>query len=139
METKSFATFKDGHTEDILYFERKNECAVLFTTKSGMYLYKKGVIPECVAGMRVSTDFFRLNMRFSKFLDRRGGDITQLTCEENYDIQSITLDERVPYEFSIYADGVYITGEVMAAQDASEEEVRKLVLDDLDISIEKKE
>lgn len=136
METKSFATFKDGHTEEILYFEKVTDKQVMFATKSGVYVTKEGTVPASVFGLRPIMSFFKLRPSMDATFNRQ---LPCLISKEVHDIQSITLDERIPYGFEIYSDGVYITGKVLAAPDASDEEIRKLIMDDLDIRIDRKE
>lgn len=136
METKSFATFKDGHTEEILYFEKVTDKQVMFTTKSGVYVSKEGTAPTCVWGLTATMTFFKLRPSMDATFNRQ---LPCLVAKEVHDIESITLDERVQYEYAIDGDGVYITGEVTAAPDASDEEIKKLILEKLDIQIERKE
>lgn len=125
----SYATFKDGHTEEIFYYRRGGD-AVMFGTKSGIYVYHPYVSPAGVFGLRKEAEFYRIGY---EILGRKPA----MFGESN--IKSITIDERVPYEYEIESDGVYICGGVLDKPDADEDEIRKLIMDDLDIRYEKKE
>lgn len=138
METKSFVTFQDGHTEEIVYFETCGANDVLFVTKSGVYLENSYIISEPfhhMLGMR-RIEFLKLSPIPKVLGSSRKPEFSYFTMP---DIKSITIDKRVPYEYEIDGDGVYIHGKVLAAPDADEKEIRQLILDDLDITIKKKE
>lgn len=118
---KSFATFKDGHTEEIFYFERYGIDSVLFATASGVYIHKKVLPTPGVLGLLPSSEFFRVHVPRGK-----------REIEEVYTIESITLDERVKVRFEI--DGK--EGEVLVAPHASETEIKLAILDSIDCYID---
>lgn len=116
-ERKSFATFKDGHKEKIVYWEENGD-AVLFATESGVYMYRPITIPSGVMGLVKSTDFCRVYM---------GGKLALLDFKEEYSIGTITLDKRVKVRFMI--DGE--EGEILVAADATDEEIKGAILDEV--------
>lgn len=122
---RSFATFKDGHTEEIFYFERYNADSVLFATASGVYIYEKDFPIPGVLGLLPSSRFFRVHMPLGK-----------RDLEEVYTIESITLDERVKVHFILGDE----EGDVLVAADATDEQIKVAILDTiLDFSYEKVE
>lgn len=110
---RSFATFKDGHTEEIFYFERYFANSVLFVTASGVYIYKKAFPTP---GVLSSSEFFRFHAPLGK-----------RELEGVYTIESITLDERVKVRFMI--DGK--EGKVLVAADATDEQIKAAILDEV--------
>lgn len=122
-ERKSFVTFKDGHTEEIFYFEKYNDDIVIFATESGVYMYHKGIVPIGVAGLVPEITFSRLTTSPSKLY-------TWINWGTG--IESITLDERVevPYSLDIKGRGS-IMGKVLVAPNAEFNEIRNAILDDL--------
>lgn len=122
-ERKSFVTFKDGHTEEIFYFEKYGLDTILFTTRSGVYVHR--IIRDIpgVFGIRASTTFFKVGM---------SGIISALDVEEYFAIESITLDERVEVSYSLDIKGKgSIMGKVLVAPNAEFNEIRNAILDDL--------
>lgn len=122
-ERKSFVTFKDGHTEEIFYFEKYSLDTILFATRSGVYMYHKGIVPIGVAGLVPEITFSRLTISPSKLY-------TWINWGTG--IESITLDERVevPYSLDIKGRGS-IMGKVLVAPNAEFNEIRNAILDDL--------
>lgn len=129
-ERKSFATFKDGHTEEIFYFEKYSSDKILFATESGVYMYHKGIVPIGVAGLVPEITFSRLTISPSKLY-------TWINWGTG--IESITLDERVEVSYSLDIKGRgSIMGKVLVAPNAEFNEIRNAILDDLrDASAEK--
>lgn len=123
-KTKSFVTFKDGHTEDIIYYQKRGCNKVLFATESGVYKYIDNAIPFGIVGLSRQYEFWKLHL---------GANDTDFCHEAACDIQSITLDERVPYEYRIHGDLGYVTGSIIAPPNANEEEIKKLIMEDLEI------
>lgn len=122
-ERKSFVTFKDGHTEEIFYFEKYSLDTILFATRSGVYIHR--IIRDIpgVFGIRASTTFFKVGMF---------GIISALDVEEYFAIESITLDERVEVSYSLDIKGKgSIMGKVLVAPNAELNEIRNAILDDL--------
>ena len=123
-ERKSFATFKDGHTEEILYFERCSN-TVLFATKSGVYVYRDVLrYTQGVSGIFFATNFLKVTAKSDLHIT--------IECVEEFNIEFITLDERVeiPYSLDIKGKGS-IMGKVLVAPDAEFNEIRNTILDDL--------
>ena len=113
---RSFATFKDGHTEEIFYFERYFADSVLFATASGIYVHRKAFPTPGVLGLLPSSEFFRFHAPLGK-----------RELEGVYTIESITLDERVKVRFMI--DGK--EGKVLVAADATDEQIKAAILDEV--------
>lgn len=122
-QRKSFVTFKDGHTEEILYFEKYGLDTILFATRSGVYVHRIIRDVPGVFGIRASTTFFKVGM---------SGIISALDVEEYFAIESITLDERVEVSYSLDIKGKgSIMGKVLVAPNAEFNEIRNAILDDL--------
>ena len=124
MKPKSFVTFKDGHTEDIVYYQKRGYHQVLFATESGVYKYIENTTPFGACGYIRQNDFYKLHL---------GANGTDVCHEAECGIQSITLDERVPYEYRIHGDIGDVTGTILADPDASEYKIKKLIMEDLEI------
>lgn len=122
-ERKSFATFKDGHTEKIFYFEKCHN-KVLFATESGVYIHRISPNPSGVYGIFSLTDFFKVNVTSDFHI--------ALNFTEEFNIESITLDERLKVHFTI--DGE--KGEVLVNPHASENEIKLAILDSIDCYID---
>lgn len=116
----SFATFKDGHTEEIFYFKKHADDTVLFATRSGTYIHSVFHDTPCVLGVRPSTLFFKVDLA-------RTNSIPDTDIEEDYTIESITLDERVRVRFTI--DGK--EGAVLVAPDATDEQIKAAIVDEI--------
>lgn len=121
---RSYATFKDGHEEDILYIEDRDDLGVLFATKSGIYRF----CPDRdeirgTSWVREPNHFERVHLDANKPAD---------------DISFITIDRKVSYDYMISKDGVYIFGEILASPDACDEDIKDLIMDELSIEIQKK-
>lgn len=123
---RSFVTFMDGHKEDIVYYYDHGPACTLFATESGVYIY---------SGLR-----FIMNGQFQKVVLRGPENSGYIAVIEETNIAYITIDERVPYEYTIFAeDGTTIHGEVLAPPNADEKKIRQMIADDLYISYGKKE
>lgn len=120
----SFVTFKDGHIESILYFEKIQSGAIMFSTKSGVYIYQPSHPVPGLTGLLPATDFFKVNI---------SGMGLGLTAEETFSIDFITLDERVEYKFWITIESAEYSGTVLVAPNARDEEIRSAILDKLGI------
>lgn len=117
-------TFKDGHTEEILYFERCSN-TVLFTVRSGVYVYRDVLrYTPGVSGVFLSTNFLKVTAKSELSI--------ALECEEEFNIEYITLDERVEVSYSLDIKGKgSIMGKVLVAPNAEFNEIRNAILDDL--------
>lgn len=121
MDRKGHVVFKDGHTEDIFFWQKRDNDAILFTTASGVYIHKKsGFAPGVEFGLYRSTNFFRVHL---------GGSPTfAIEAEDEYGISHFYIDERVPVHFRINgSDGV-----VFVDRDATDEQIKLAILDALD-------
>lgn len=114
-ERKSFATFKDGHTEEIFYFEKLDPKVILFGTKSGIYIYRKTEGVPGVLGLTSLTEFFRMELENT---------FDNVSIRGELNIESITLDERVEYKYLLSVDNMAVGGTVLVAPDASEDEIK---------------
>lgn len=135
---RSFVTFQDGHEEEIIYYETYGATGVLFVTKSGVYLERSyRIFKEAYYTPVNRTEFLRLSPIPNGIVE------THCKPEFNYftmpDIKSVTIDERIPYKFYVKGNGAYIFGDVLVPPDASEETIRKLIADQLNIEFERKE
>lgn len=120
---RSYAVFKDGHEEDLLYLEKGESGVYIFATKSGIYRYW----PD--EDMIDGTCF----KHFCSHFDRVGPKSSDPTDEIKY----VAVDERVPYEYKIDGGGVYIRGKILVPPKYSDEKIRKLIMEDLDIQYRK--
>lgn len=114
---RSFAKFRDGHEEEII-FHKKYTNGVMFVTASGVYI------------ARNYADVTRVVMN---------GPTVTLAMIEEPGIDHFFIDERVTYEYVIHGDGAYIKGEVLAKPDATRDDIRKAIAEDLTFSFEEKE
>ena len=119
-ERKSFATFTDGHTEEILYFEKYDHATTLFVTKSGVYICR----PNGITGV---TEFYRIHS---------SGIGPALVASEEDTIRSIRVDERVKVHFILGDE----EGDVLVPPNATDDQIKLAILDTiLDFSYEKVE
>lgn len=114
---RSFAKFSDGHEEEII-FHKKYTNGVMFATVSGVYVARNRI------------DISKVVM---------SGPTVALTMAEEPGIEFVFIDERVTYEYIIHGDGAYIKGEILAKPDATRDDIRKAIAEDLTFSFEKKE
>lgn len=124
-QPRSYVTFKDGHEEDIVYYHDHGPVCTLFATKSGVYIY---------SGFKLFT-----NCQFEKVVLRGPESSGYIAVIDETNIKSITLDERVPYEYVIRSDGAFIRGEILVPPSADNKKIRQLIAEDLDITYKKKE
>ena len=120
---RSYAVFEDGHEEDLLYFETSKSGHHIFATKSGIYRY----YPE-----EYSVHNTSFVTRLSCF-GRLGPALTNRTDEIKY----VAIDERIPYEYRIEGLEGYTCGEILVPPDATDQEIRKLIMNDLKIQYRK--
>lgn len=121
MERNSYVVFKDGHTEDIFYWQKSGDDAVLFATASGVYIHKKsGFAPGVEFGLYRSTNFFRVHL---------GGSPTfAIEAEDEYGISHFYIDDRIKVHYLANGSG----GVVLVDKDATDEQIKLAILDDLD-------
>ena len=131
MTARNFATFTDGHEEEIFYYKKYGECSLLFATKSGIYRYNCSTIPFGVMGLRRSSDFLKL------VVDSDFG-LVSPTFEPAPELASVTIDERVPYVYVLDGQDYNVHGEVLASPDADEKEIREAILNSVTVRYEKK-
>lgn len=133
MTARNFATFTDGHEEEIFYYKKYGECSLLFATKSGIYRYNCSTIPFGVMGLRRSSDFLKLEV-----VDERMNRRIDLEFEPAIEVKSVTIDERVPYVYVLDSRDYNVHGEVLASENADEEEIRQAIMKSLTVHYEKK-
>ena len=125
-EKKSFVTFTDGHTEEIVYFNRKNS-NILFVTKTGIYVFTTDETKIGYFGcLSEAYKVFRLNVGITEH-----GNV-DLVFDRTHIVESVTIDERVLYGYQIeHKPGEYITGCILVSPDAAEKEIRIAIMEDL--------
>lgn len=120
---REYVTFKDGHEEDIVYLEDGNDLGVLFATKSGVYCFT----PE------------KSNLR-GTYVITTPNQFQRVHLDANIraeDIESVTIDRRISYEYEVDGGGVYIRGKILVPPDYNDEKIRKLIMEDLHIKYRK--
>lgn len=132
MTARNFATFTDGHEEEIFYYKKYGEAGLLFATQSGIYRFNYNTVPFGVMGLRRSSDFLKL------VVDSDFG-LVSPTFDPAPELKSIVIDERVPYVYVLDGQDYNVHGEVLASEDADEEEIRKAILDSVTVHYEKKD
>ena len=126
---KSFATFKDGHTEEIFYYQEfDGDHGILFVAESGIYKYREAIVPAGIIGLRKSSEFFKVSTIHGDGV---------LFFDEAVGVESITIDKRVPYEYRLSSDDGHCCGTIYALPDATEEDIHKAILKDLLIEYRK--
>lgn len=120
MDRKGHVVFKDGHTEDIFFWQKRDNDAILFTTASGIYIHKKsGFAPGVEFGLYRSTDFFRVHL---------GGSPTfAIEAEDEYGISHFYIDDRIKIDYWIAG----CNGVILVDKDATDEQIKLAILDDL--------
>lgn len=120
---RNYAVYEDGHEEDLLYFEANKSGGSIFATESGIY--------------RIWPDENRVTgVKFGKYpshFDRLG----PVSSDRTDEIKYVTIDERIPYEYRICGDGACVCGSVLVPPDATDQDIRKLIMEDLDIQYRK--
>lgn len=123
MERNDYVTFKDGHTEKIVYWE-ENRDVILFATESGVYMYRPITVPDEMMGLVKSTDFFRVSI---------DGRLGLLYRKKEFSIGTITLDKRVKctYKTHVKGTGFGKQGMVLVAPDATQDEIEAAILKEI--------
>lgn len=121
---RKYMTFKDGHEEDILYME-ESENGVLFSTSSGIYRF----LPprEKIQG----TYFIREPSKFVR--------VTTKGEAHEINIDSITIDERVAYEYSLQFNGGTMGGEILTSPNSDDKTICQLIIERLGVRYRKKD
>lgn len=120
---RSILTFEDGHDEDLLYFERIKSGESIFATESGIYRFcpDRDIISEtCIK--RIPSHFERV--RYDSF-------------EYTNNIKRVVIDERISYTYIFDKTGRRICGSVLAPINATDKDVCKLIVEDLEIKYQK--
>lgn len=120
---RSYAVFEDGHEEDLLYYETSKSGNHIFATKSGVYRYwpEEHDLGDMCFTIR------------SPYFDRLGPTLTDRTSEIKY----VVIDERIPYKYEVCGSGAFICGSVLVPPKATDQEIHKLIVEDLEIRYEK--
>lgn len=142
VERKSAVTFKDGHTEKIVYYKEMRD-GTIFATKSGFYMFRMELIPDSISGLFPTSQFYKID--FESDMTFRGNtcDDIKMHFEPISNIQEIAIDHRVEYEYLISMRSEEIKGSVLVLPNDTDETIRATILEDiignLNISYEKKE
>lgn len=128
MERNSYATFKDGHTEKVSYFEKVLD-GYVFATESGFYFAKREPIPVGVSGLIPKEQFYRLCPKRGAF------DSVELVEFLSYivnNIESVVLDAREEYTYSyVDEDGERIEDSILVKPNATNAEIQEAILTDI--------
>lgn len=129
---KSYAEFTDGHKEEVFYYSMAADGGhILFTTRSGIYLFEDRYEEICMYGG------FNEHRRLHPFLRHRhfyrisydaGGGLLRDSIDY---IKTVMIDTRVKHDYCItLKDGRNATGSVWVERDASDKQIREAVLND---------
>lgn len=113
------AVFADEHEEDLLYLETDKVGHTIFATKSGIYRFHNET--DTIDG----SVFRRLVSYFEKLGPTESNRIDE--------IKYVVVDERVPYEYKIDGLDGCVCGEILVPPNATDQYIRKLIMDDLKI------
>lgn len=128
MERKNFATFRDGHAEDVVYYqEHESDRITLFATKSGIYLSNDQAPPEGVAGVYKVSNFFRV-------VPQRASPYVTIVADPG--VSSLVLDKRVEYDYHVQIGDVGVCGKILVGQYATEQEIQCEILKEAGLKIE---
>lgn len=116
---RSYAVFADEHEEDLLYLETDKVGHTIFATKSGIYRFHNET--DTIDG-----SMFR---RLVSYFEKLGPTESNRTDEIKY----VVVDERVPYEYKIDGLDGCVCGEILVPPNATDQYIRKLIMDDLKI------
>lgn len=116
---RSYAVFADEHEEDLLYLETDKVGHTVFATKSGIYRFHNET--DTIDG-----SVFR---RLVSYFEKLGPTESNRTDEIKY----VVVDERVPYEYKIDGLDGCVCGEILVPPNATDQYIRKLIMDDLKI------
>lgn len=121
---RSYAVFEDGHEEDLLYLETSKSGHDIFATKSGIYRFHPTT--DVIDGSK-----FRRLVPYFERLEADG------TSHQINEIERVVIDERIPFEYRIDGLEGYTCGEILAPPNATDQDIRKLIMDDLKIQYRK--
>lgn len=123
---RSYVIFKDGHEEDLLCYDKTADGKAIFVTKSGkVYRYYPPANRQYAECIKWRDAYFeRLDPDFDK---------------ETQEIERVVLDERVWYDFTLWWKDQLFCDSILASPNASEDELRRLILKDVVIKCKKKE
>lgn len=119
----SFATFKDGHIEPILYFRKYGSVAAMFVTQSGVYVHNmENPVPAGLSGLIPASAFFRVMMF---------GNFPNLVTSEEHTIESVTLDDRIEYKYLVTIGETSYGGTVRVAPEADDTSIESAILESI--------
>lgn len=127
MKKRNYATFCDGHEEDIFYYKDLPHGCMLFATKSGVYFYNSVSKTLGVSGLK--QEYFTIQMGFcdnpTAFPD--------MTFTNVYNIIHVYIDRRIERKFTVpgYGDGT-----VLVEPDATAEELAWAILNEMGVELE---
>lgn len=115
---RSFVLFKDGHEEDIVFHQARND-KVLFATRSGMY-FAEG---DANASRPMGLTFYRFHIPEDPNI------ISELNTVDTID--HIILNNKVRREYCIDLKvGPHIHGSLVVSRDISDEACREMCIQD---------
>lgn len=120
MERNSYVVFKDGHREDIFFWQKAGNDAVLFATRSGVFIYNKSDFAPGVFGLQRPTNFFQVHLGESPRF--------AIEAEDEYGISHFYIDDRIKVHYLANGSG----GVVLVDKDATDEQIKLAILDNLD-------
>ena len=136
MKSRNFVQFSDGHDEDIFYYKKTpDRMWIIFATESGIYICESAYANRIAEGPIT----FKCCYRMGDVGVYGRADI-RLICQRepmDLDITEIYIDERVIYHYEVVGKDAYLSGYFTGNQDEDEESLKKRVLDNLQIDIEK--
>lgn len=125
----SYAEFTDGHREVVTFYEgTAADGSILFTTCSGVYLFRSGI------EMLMSDRPWDPHMKFRHdqfYRIEYVPDLSQPAMAAVNNIKFIAIDTRIKHEYCItLKDGRKAAGSVWVERDASDKQIREAVLND---------
>ena len=94
--------------------------------KKAPWFVAKVVPPD---GKALSCPFYEENIEYVELLKHAIKVLkTEYPCPQK--------DERIPFKYSIKGNGTVLTGKILAKPDVKDDEIRKMIMDDLEIDYE---
>lgn len=128
MKARNYATFKDGHEEDIFYYKDLLHGCIIFSTKSGIYFYRPKQETPGVYGLE-SQEYFIVQMIF----DDNSISLPKMIFASYPYIRNITIDRRVERKFTVPDHG---NGTILVDPDASQEEIACAIMNELGVILD---
>lgn len=132
MLKNNLAIFKDGHKEAILFYKDCPRGCIIFSTESGIYLYKPPTNPNNICYQ--PQYFYTIHLNFDHF-----GSIFELPMIQFVDdpyIKEIQIDRRVLRTIDIPG---YKPVNILVKPDATNGEIALAIVEELGIKLDKNE